>query len=320
VLDVVVTDRSGKAMSGLQEKDFVVLDNKKPQKILSFQASTAPTPGEIAHAEPEPPVKIILLVDEVNTTTSSVAYERQEIKKTLLQNGGKLPYPLSIAFFTDNGTQIQTDSTQDGNALMTSFDQHESSLRSITRSTGFYGAQERLQLSLNTLNSIASSERNTPGRKMVIWISPGWPLLSGPRIDLTLQEEKNIFASIVSISNALRQARITLYSVDPLGVADAGGLRTIYYENFLKPVAAPKNAQAGNLALQVLARQSGGLALSSSNDIRAQIDRCLSDASAFYTLTLETAPSEHANEFHSIEVKVETPGLTARTRDGYYLP
>src|ERR1700734_25248 len=38
VLDVVVKDKSGKAITGLEEKDFTVLDNGSPQKILSFQA------------------------------------------------------------------------------------------------------------------------------------------------------------------------------------------------------------------------------------------------------------------------------------------
>jgi hypothetical protein len=36
-------------------------------------------------------------------------------------------------------------------------------------------------------------------------------------------------------------------------------------------------------------------------------------------LTLDAAVAERANEYHSIEVKVATPGLTARTRSGYYV-
>src|ERR1035441_10078580 len=47
-LDVVVTDKSGKPVSGLAQKDFTLLDNKQPQKIVSFQAVA----GAAAAADP----------------------------------------------------------------------------------------------------------------------------------------------------------------------------------------------------------------------------------------------------------------------------
>jgi VWFA-related protein len=296
-------------------QDFAVLDNKKPQKVTSF---TAVGGSAVVAAHAEPPAQIIIMVDEVNTNFDRVAYERDEIRKFAMQNGGKLAHPVSIGFFTDHGSELQNGSTQDGNLLMASFDKHETALRSIRRDTGFYGAVERFQLSLNMLNTLAAAEAQRPGRKMVIWISPGWPYFSGPRIDLSSREEHEIFASIIATSTALRHARITLYSIDPLGVSDAGGLRVIYYEEFLKPVTKANNAEAGSLALQVIATQSGGMALNSSNDISAQIDRCIADADAYYTMTIDEAPSELPNEFHAIDVKVESPGLSARTRYGYY--
>ena len=305
-LDVVVSDRSGKGVPGLQEQDFVVLDNKKPQKILTFQASPA-------HTEP---TQILLVVDEVNTSFTNVTYERDEIKKFLLRNGGKLAYPVTLAFFSDNGTQILNDSSRDGNSLLAAFDQHETALRSIRRSTGFYGAVERFQLSLNMLNSLTAREAEVPGRKIVVWISPGWPLLSGPNVQTSGKEVKALFASIVSASTAMRNARMTLYSVDPLGVADSG--RLFYYQEFLKPVSQAKNAQPANLGLQVLATQTGGLVLNASSDIAGQIERCVADADTFYTLTVEMPPAEQPNEYHAIEVKVEPQGLTTRTRRGYY--
>ena len=69
----------------------------------------------------------------------------------------------------------------------------------------------------------------------------------------------------------------------------------------------------------MLATQSGGLVFTASNDITAEIDRCVADADAFYTLTLDTATADRPNEYHAIEVKVATPGLSPRTRSGYYV-
>ncbi len=317
LLDVVVTDRSGKTISGIPQSDFVVRSNGTPQKILSFRAVSGATTTDQLQAD-KTPVKIILMVDEVNTSFDRVAYEREQIKKYLLQNGGKLSQPLSLAFFSDTGTEIQNHPTQDGNALLASFDQHETALRVIRRSTGFYGAEERLDLSLKTLSRLAAAEAQVPGRKMVVWISPGWPLLTGPNIDMTAKQSQQLFTTIMSVSTALRQARITMYSIDPLGLADAGSIRINYYQEFLKPVTATKDVQIADLALQVLATQTGGLALNSNNDITSQIARCIADADAFYTLTIDAAPVDKPNQFNAINVKVETPGLTARTRNGYY--
>jgi VWFA-related protein len=309
-LDVVVTDRSGKPRAGLTQSDFVVRDENQVRKVLSFHAVNSAAPAE--------PVKIILLVDEVNTTFTRVAYERDQLKKFLLQNGGQLTHPMSLAFFSDTGTELQGGASRDGNALLADFDQHATNLRTIRRSSGFYGAEERYDLSLKAISMLAATESKEPGRKMVIWISPGWPILSGPNVTLSAKQEQGLFSYIVYLSTALRQARITLYSIDPLGVADAATNRLFYYEEFLKPVSRPQDAQAGNLALQVLARQSGGQALNSSNDITQQITRCVAEADVFYTLTVEPMPSDRPNQSHVVAVNVETPGLAARTRSLYY--
>jgi VWFA-related protein len=311
-LDVVVTDHSGKVVPGLQQSAFTILDNKQPQPILSFQAE-----GQQASA-PNKVAEVILIVDEVNVGFERIAYERDQIKNFLKRNNGKLAQPVTMAFFSDTNTEIQNNPSLNGNDLLAAFDQNVNTLRTIRRSTGVYGAEDRVQLSLNMLHALAAREAAKPGRKMVVWISPGWATLSGPRINLTTKQSQMIFNNIVAASTALREARITLYSVDPLGTADAGGLRTTYYQEFLKGVTKPSQAQVGNLALQVIATQSGGLVIYGSNDIVEGLDRSIADANAFYVMTMKAAPADRANEYHSLDVKVGTPGLTARTRTGYY--
>jgi VWFA-related protein len=310
-LDVVVTDRTGKVVPGLQQQDFSVFDNNHPSNILSFRAVDG-------SAQAADPVEVILVIDQVNTGFDRVAYERDEIRKFLTRNRGKLAHPVSLVFFSDLGTQIQKAPTRDGNGLATALDQNQNSLRTIRRSQGYYGAEDRLQLSLKTLSSLASAEAAKPGRKMVIWISPGWPMLSGPRIQLSSNDAKGIFNSIVQISTSLRQAGITLYSVDPLGLADSGGVRTTYYQEFLKGVTGPNRVDIANLALQVIATQTGGLVTYGSNSIVAGLDHSIADLNAYYVLSVVAAPADKANDYHGLAAKVATPGLTARTRTGYY--
>jgi hypothetical protein len=84
-LDVQVTDKSGAPVRGLQKQDFTLLDDKQPTNILSFRAVDSGA-GPTA----DPPVEVILVVDAVNASFQAVSYERNELKKFLLQNGGKL--------------------------------------------------------------------------------------------------------------------------------------------------------------------------------------------------------------------------------------
>jgi VWFA-related protein len=153
---------------------------------------------------------------------------------------------------------------------------------------------------------------------MVIWIGPGWPVPSGPHVELNSQSQQVLFNSIVMLSTGLRQGHVTLYSVDPLGMADAGGFQTVRYRDYIKGVTAANHTQAGNLALQVVAYQSGGRVLNSSNDIAGEIASCTTDANAFYVLSFDSAPPDGPIQYHGLEVKLDKPGLTARTRTGYY--
>jgi VWFA-related protein len=311
-IDVAVTDKSGAPVSGLQEQDFTLLDDKQPQKILSFGAYDEST---LATA---PPQHLIFVVDAVNTTYTNMSLERQQLDKFLHDSGSQLPLPASFVFFTETSTQMQPHPTRDTKELANILDTNQSGFRGVGRSAGYYGAAERMQLSIRALGQLISYESTQPGRKLVLWISPGWAYLSGPGTDLTPRDQQLLFNTVVQLSDQLREARMSLYSIDPLGMSDAVSGRTIYYKEFVKGVPAAKKVQNGNLSLQVLATQSGGRVLNSSNDIAALLASCVTDAKAYYTLSFDAPRADHANEYHSLDVTVAKPGLTARTRTGYY--
>jgi VWFA-related protein len=309
-LDVVVTDKSGNPVSGLQQQDFTILDSKQPDAILSFSATDAASKAA-------DPVQVIFLVDAVNIGVESLGVERTQLDKFLRRDGGQLQLPTAMFVFTDRATQAQS-ATRDGNVLADFLNSDKTGLRTIDRSQGFYGAADRLNLSLRALEQLTAYAGKQPGRKLLIWISAGWPLLSGPSVQLTEKNQEWLFNTIVESSRALREARVTLYSVDPLGLADAATSREFFYEEFLKGVPSANKVQSGNLALQVLATQSGGRVLNSSNDIAKLIADCLLDAKAYYTLSFDAPPADRPNEYHSLQVKVDKRGLIARTRTGYY--
>jgi VWFA-related protein len=306
-LDVVVNDKSDKPVSGLQQQDFTLLDNKQPLKIASFRA----VQGTAAE-----PLEVVLLFDRVNTPFAYYAQMRIEAKKFLTKNNGQLDQPVSMIFLSEAGVD-SVPPNRDGNALMAALEKSDTSLRT-TRSQGVYGAIDRFETSFRAMMQIAEFEEPKPGRKMLIWIAPGWPILNPSSTGLTAREQQGIFRSVVEASTALRDARIAVYSLDPLGLADAGSGRTTYYKDFLKPVTSVRKVLPGNVALQVLAEQSGGRALSSSNDIATQITRCIADTAAYYVITFDAPTPDGPDEYHAIEVKLGKRGLTAHTRAGYY--
>jgi len=307
-LNVVVTDKSGKPFPGLEEQDFTLLDNKRPQEITSFEAVRGPQ---------SPPVEVILLLDDVNTAITNVAYERQQVEKFLGRDNGALSHPMSFALLSDAGLKLSSPS-QDGKTLIAELNANPAGLRVITRSQGIYGAGERLQLSLGAVGQLIQAEGGKPGRKLVVWISPGWPILTGPRIQLSPKDRQGIFQNIVVLSDSLRKADMTISSIDPLGAADAGHFQTFFWKEFVNGVRKPGDAQYGNLALPVLAFQSGGRVLNSSNDIASEVAAAVSDADIYYVLKFQASAAEAANQYHSIEVKIDKPGLAVRTRTGYY--
>jgi hypothetical protein len=68
----------------------------------------------------------------------------------------------------------------------------------------------------------------------------------------------------------------------------------------------------------VIAAQTGGRVLYGNNDTGKMISQCLADSTAFYEMTFDAPSATLANEYHSLDVKVNKPGLKARTRMGYY--
>jgi VWFA-related protein len=311
-LDVAVTDKSGRPISGLQQQNFTLLDNNQPQKINTFRAVEGGT------VKSDPPVELILLIDQVNATIPQVAYTRDAIEQFLKRNGGKIARPVSTVFFTDTGTVFATKPSQDGNAIIARLNQQKGGIRAIGKSQGYYGDQDRLNLSVQTLKQIADYELKMPGRKFLVWISPGWPMLSGPDVIVTSKWQLLLFSSIVGLSDELRQARITLYSIDPLGTEDAGGFQPEFYKQFVRGVKNAGQVRYGNLALQVLALQSGGRVFNSNNDLAGEIAACDADAGAFYVVTFNGHPGEGPNEYHTLAIKLDKPALTVRTRAGYY--
>jgi len=307
-LDVLVTDKAGKPVAGLEPPDFTLLDNQQPRKILGFRRTDGTAGSKV-----DLPMEVILVLDAVNLPYQAVTLQRLEVEKFLRQNGGQLAQPTSVFLFTSDGLRVQPAPSKDGNALAAALHQSTGTMRARATAAGDYGLAEQFTSSIQTLKGIAENEARKPGRKMLIWIGPGWPWLLGRQFTQSNEGHEQHFRSIVELSKKLREARIAVYSLYTIV-----GLNGIAYEAYLKPVKEAHKADGPNLGLQVLATQTGGRVLNPSNDLAAQIADCLADIGVYYTLSFAAPPAAQADEYRDLKVQVVQPGMTARTNVGYY--
>jgi VWFA-related protein len=307
-IHVVVSDKNGQPVEGLQESDFTLLDNKQPQNLLRFRADDAPVLKSN-------PVQVMIVVDMINVDLTTVSREREEVGAYLKGNHGELLNPTSIAVIADSGVKAAPGSTLDGNTLLAAFKQTQSEIRDIGRSAGFWGATERLQKSLQELGQLIQYESQKPGRKLVLFVSPGWPLLIANGEQSDMKQREWVFSSVEQFTNSLREANIALYCINPF---DLGRTNPFQYEGYLKGISAAKDATYPDLGLQVLATHTGGQVLIDGHDIAGSLKTAIRDASGGYDLTFAPIPGDRANEYHALEVRVDKPNSKVRTTSGYY--
>jgi VWFA-related protein len=315
-LDAVVSPRSGPPITNLQQQDFTIFDNSVPQTITSFEA----VDSRQAH------IAVIIVLDAVNVTSRVAAMALEEIKRFLKADGGKLAYPTTVDFVTNKGLEFEAGPSQDGKAIGTSLSKH-----AIADPRG---AAHRFEVSFQAFAELVALERDKSGRKLIVWVSPGWPpvVLQGYEHNANEKQVQQVrlqmFGNVVQLAKQLREGQITVYSVDPdpwaLGDLDSGftngtmHLRPSNKDADVAGVSSPSEVRAEDLGLEALAIQSGGLSLHPGNDIASRLRQCLADASAFYELSFDPVITDQPNQYHHLKVQVAKLGLTARARQGYY--
>ena len=302
-LDVVVRDASGNPVTGLQASDFSLFDEGKPEKIVSFAAFDG------VKARPDPPVQMVLVVDCVNNGFVELGYIRQGLTRFLRQNQGSLAQPTTIVRFTVSGIQVLSKPSTDGNALAAIVDK----IGAATKPGGL----EYFSVSLKALSTLVNQEANEPGRKMLIWLGPGWPTpapIGEAFTKVDARDQRSDYQLLAQLGKAMQEGRIALYG------GNVGA--DFYMREFLKPVRKVSETDPRDLSLDVLSLKSGGHGeLSGINRDSAVTDilnSFVAEASAFYEVSFDPPKARRPDEFHELRVLEATPDLKVRTITGYY--
>jgi VWFA-related protein len=336
-LNVQVADPTGKLVPDLAAADFALLDNNQPRKIAGFHL----VDGQLMNDATE----ILILLDAVNSTAQQLQTEREAIFKYLAQGHGQLAYPTAFVLWF-NGHLKSTAPTTDRNQVGRSFVSMTKGLHSNACSPGNEpdgsvalasasadppaagggdrdsGVAHCLQVhfkdSVAALDGIAQQQKTVGGRTILIWVGPSWPLLSDAEFQrLTPREQAGFFDEIVDLHHHLRDAQVTVDAVAPADVTGEKEPVSIDVKTQIAGGSARNSGPAG-LALPVLARQSGGRALTASRDLTTDLASCLRDADGYYAISFEAMTATAPHELHRLEVRINRPNVEVRTLSVYY--
>jgi VWFA-related protein len=316
VLDVVVTDSKGQPIRDLQRSDFQVEEGADPQTILNFDTAGARVPDpnvtinstqDLDRVAPRAPVQIILL-DEFNTRFEDMAFARYSLKKFLAKQPAKLSTPTILIAVDLRHFQVLHDYTQNKDELIRALDHYFVAYPWQVHQAAWVA--ERYATAFVTLRRVAQAVMGHQGHKNMIWIGRGFPPFdfSNAPVDST----RRIDTAVQDCVNVLRDARITLYTIDPAGLMSDPGK--------YGPEAAFNDPFGGDYEFNKLAKATGGTSLYGRNDVDAEIGKAIQDGASFYTLTYRpTNSSNDPQKFRKIKVTVDRPGVKVMTREGYYL-
>jgi VWFA-related protein len=334
VLDVVVLDRSGKFVSNLDRSQFTVTEDKAPQAIRNFDPpdghemppgsagkmlvqSSADLP-KIGNA----PVNI-LVFDEVNTPFLQLAYARQMMERYLKRMPEVLPVPTLFLAAGAKKIAVLHDYTQSRADLLESIRTHTTdtdfTMLTNTLNGGRSGSDDGMVKTLGALTQIASSVRGVPGRKNVIWVGTGYRNASDLN-HLSNVDNDKVKAAIQTVTDRMLLAHVTLYLIDPEGVAgrDPGTPDSIGNGMPGDP-GSGYGAYSPGLGFENFVFTTGGRIFAGRNDVDAEIGQTAAEGRKYYTLSyVPTSANDASKPYRKISVKLNDPSLRVITRDGYF--
>ena len=190
-----------------------------------------------------------------------------------------------------------------------------------------------VERSTDALERLIASLGGLPGRKALVHVSSGVPMLAGEAAFHAVAEKFGASEAYAEIPrhdttrsfervNRLANAhRVAFYTVDAggqrgmeFGNAEYGGFVNPRLRSVLDSVV-PENLQA---SLRFMALETGGRAIVNQNEILPALEKASRDFRTFYSLGIPSTDSE-SGRYHRIEVKLrDRPrGVQLRHRAGY---
>ncbi|HTT24618.1 MAG TPA: VWA domain-containing protein [Candidatus Sulfotelmatobacter sp.] len=336
-IDVIAKDKHGNPVSGLEAKDFTLLDDGVPQKIARISvergagesdmgntiADAAKQTGTpiFSNIRPDNVVPTVILFDVLNTPPE----DQRSMEKALVQ---------SLKHMKE-GTPIALLILGDDLAVVSDFTTSSISLSRIAeaefhpRAEGFgpplsvrktsnalangmmrkglikeFRAQEheRIARTLSALHVI--SERLGPmrGRKSLLWMTAGLSTPDG-------------YPPVEEAIDRLNDANVAVYTVDARGVLLDPDNAT-EPSDLIADIKADHEESRGDI-LSVVATATGGVPYRNTNRLEDAISQAMADRGLVYVLDYYPRHGDWTGKLHKLRVKTSHSGVRLRFRSSY---
>ncbi len=357
--NVTVRDKkTGELVKGLKASDFTIIEDKKPQRVSSFDFQNVDQAAVLAEKNTVTGKATIaqLLERQLGATTQELRDHRlivvffdlssmqdEDIDRAVQAgqdyvNKQMQPADLVALVSLSTGLTMDQDFTSDKQALL--------------RGLGKYNGQDAAGAGLTAGGTTGSTDGTSDDTTSFAADDSEYTSLNTDRqlfairtiaksLERVDQRKSMLYfsgglsrngienqASLRAATNEAAKANMAIYSVDtrglqaisPLGDASKGSLRgTSAYSG--KATQAAFNANfASQETLGTLSADTGGKAFFDSNDFSTAFQTVQHDTEAYYILGFKSTNQAHDGSFRKLTIKVNRPDVTIQYRPGYYAP
>jgi VWFA-related protein len=357
LVNVTVRDKSGNLVQGLKPENFTILEDNKPQKVVSFDVENvdAVPPSNVSQAQPLPEIaperenpsasaadaakqfkdrRLIILFfdlsamepDEIDhAVTSAEHYVDTQMAPADLVSIVSLGSSLLVNqdFSADRALlkkQLQQFSSGSGQG----FEEGTTGTTEGTPDTGQPFTADDTEYNifntdrrLEALRSVAEKLAHVQQKKSLIYFSSG--------MDRTGIENQSELRATV---NAAVRSNLAIYTMDMRGLqalvaggeaqnASLRGVSAYSGQSTINSLNANFTTQE---TLVTLASDTGGRAFLDSNDFSKIFKEVQQDTSTYYLLGYHSANSARDGHYRHILVKSNLSGVKIDYRRGYYAP
>ena len=357
--NVTVRDKkTGELIKGLKASDFTIVEDKKPQRVSSFDYQNVDQAAVLAEKATVTGKATIAQLLERNLGASAqdlrdhrlivvffdLSSMQDEDIDRAVQAGedyvNKQMQPADLVALVSLGTGLSMDQdfTSDKKALL--------------RGLGKYNGQDAASAGLTASGSTGSTDGTSDDTTSFSADDSEYTSLNTDRqlfairtiaksLERVDQKKSMLYfsgglsrngienqASLRAATNEAAKANMAIYSVDtrglqafsPVGDASKGSLRgTSVYSG--KASQAQFNANfASQETLGTLSADTGGKAFFDSNDFGPAFQQVQHDSEAYYIVGFKSTNQAHDGSFRHITIKVNRPDVTLQYRPGYYAP